>query len=203
MKFKWLLVVVAMVIVGVFWPNNNRTLAPLSPDANILAFGDSLTQGVGASKGNDYPSVLARLTGCNVVNYGISGETTAEGLRRFATVLDETSPELVLLLEGGNDFLRNVDESEVEANLSLMIEQAQSRSIAVVLIAVPQKSIWLEPAKLYSRLSDKYQLLLIEDFLTELLKLPEVKSDTIHLNDLGYRRLAKHIEQQLRHAGAL
>ena len=203
MKLKWLLVAAALVLIGVFWPNSHRTLAPLSSDAKILAFGDSLTQGVGASKGDDYPSVLARLTGLNVINSGVSGETTAEGLRRFTTVLDETSPELVLLLEGGNDFLRNVDERQIEANLSLMIEQAQSRSITVVLIAVPQKSIWLEPAKLYSRLSDKYQLLLIKDFLTELLKLPEVKSDTIHLNDLGYRRLAKHIDQQLRHAGAL
>ncbi|MCG9697720.1 GDSL-type esterase/lipase family protein [Shewanella sp. Isolate11] len=204
MKFKHLLLLVVAGFLAWIWFGNRACELPKLPaDATILAFGDSLTQGVGASRGNDYPTILAELTGLNVVNAGISGETTAEGAKRFAAELDKANPDLVLLLEGGNDFLRNLSEQQAEANLATMIVQAQSRDIAVVLIAVPQKSVWLAPADLYARLAEQYQLSWIEATLTELLGSPELKSDSVHLNEQGYRRLAEQIQSHLQQAGAL
>lgn len=203
MKLKWLLLGIAIVLLAWLLPQKGETLATLPQHGRILAFGDSLTQGVGASAGADYPSVLANLTGLEVVNAGISGETSGEGAQRFAQVLDATQPHLVLLLQGGNDFLRNMSEHQVELNLAQMIEQAQQRDIAIVLIAVPQKGIWLTPASLYKRLSEQYGLLLIEDKLAELLKSSELKSDAIHLNNAGYRQLAVHLHQRLQQAGAI
>ncbi|MCE9679427.1 GDSL-type esterase/lipase family protein [Shewanella sp. AS1] len=203
MKLEWLLLLLVPVLLGYWLSRDEVDLPWLSADSTILAFGDSLTLGVGAPKGRDYPNVLAQLTGIKVVNRGISGETTAEGARRFAAVLDEVQPELVLLLEGGNDFLRNQGEQQVEQNLALMISQAQARGISVVLIAVPQKSVWLAPAELYLRLAERYQLLLVESLLTELLTSPELKSDSVHLNELGYQRLAEQIRDKLVDAGAL
>ncbi|GIU17933.1 arylesterase [Shewanella colwelliana] len=203
MKMKLFAVAALILMVIVVLSQQGHQLEPLSPEAKILAFGDSLTEGVGASEGADYPQVLSTMLGRTVVNAGISGETTSEGLIRFEEQLDHWSPGLVLLLEGGNDFLRNVNEQKVKNNLKQMIEIANARNIEVVLIAVPQKSLWLAPSEIYAELAAQFELLLIEDILLDLLKLPEVKSDSIHFNDEGYYRLAKHIEQRLVKAGAI
>ncbi|AQS39566.1 lysophospholipase L1-like esterase [Shewanella psychrophila] len=178
-------------------------LEPLAASAEIMAFGDSLTYGKGASDGGDYPAVLAELTGLRVSNAGVSGETTSQGLNRLGELLVRETPDLLILLEGGNDFLRNQATAKTKANLAQMIELAQAKSIPVVLIAVPQKGIFLSSAALYSELAETYDVMLIEEALTDLLKTRSMKSDTIHLNDAGYRALAETIYQRLEKAGAI
>ncbi|QFU24100.1 arylesterase [Shewanella eurypsychrophilus] len=179
------------------------SIPALSDNARILAFGDSLTYGKGASDGGDYPAVLSKLTGLTVINAGVSGETTTQGLLRLEGLLDQGTPELLILLEGGNDFLRNHDPAKTKSNLAKMIKLAQAKSIPVVLIAVPKKSIFLSAADFYSELAETYDVILIEDALTDLLKSPSMKSDTIHLNNAGYRSLAESIYQRLGESGAL
>jgi acyl-CoA thioesterase-1 len=83
-------------------------LSEIPRNATILAFGDSLTVGVGASYAESYPVVLTELSGRKVINAGVSGETTTQGLQRLPGLLEQHEPELVLLLEGGNDILRNL-----------------------------------------------------------------------------------------------
>lgn len=182
-----------VLLIGCSEPSLPKLTAP----ATILAFGDSLTAGVGASTGKDYPSVLAQMSGFDVINAGVSGETTAEGLRRFESQLVESKPQLVILLEGGNDILRNHDLKQTEHNLSKMIAIAQRLDIAVLLVAVPQKNMFLTPAPLYQQLAEKYQIPLLEEVLSELLRQPGLKSDSIHLNDAGYQRLAETIYAEL------
>ncbi|QFU06703.1 Arylesterase precursor (plasmid) [Pseudoalteromonas sp. THAF3] len=156
---------------------------------SILAFGDSLTVSVGA-KSSTYPQQLAQLTGLEVIASGVSGEQTAQGLERFKRALDTHQVQAVVLLEGGNDFLRNQDSGQTKANLGAMITHAQSKGIAVILVAVPTKSLFLSDAPLYQQLSEQYQVVLVADILSELLGDNRFKSDAIHLNDQGYRRLA-------------
>ncbi|MFT6969290.1 MAG: acyl-CoA thioesterase-1, partial [Cellvibrionaceae bacterium] len=96
-------------------------LGALPTDAVILAFGDSLTSGVGARKNKNYPAVLAQLTGLQVINAGIAGETTAQGLERLSQVLDQSSPDLVILIEGGNDILRGLNLAQAKSNLRDMV----------------------------------------------------------------------------------
>lgn len=199
MFFRSVVLIVCIFITACSGPK----LEPLSAQAKILAFGDSLTYGKGASDGGDYPAVLSELTGLDVINAGISGETTTQGLPRLRELLTQERPELLILLEGGNDFLRNHDPVKTEANLAEMIEFAQAKAIPVMLIAVPKKSIFLADASLYSTLAKTYDLVLIEDTLTELLKTPSMKSDRIHLNNAGYRALAEKINQRLTEVGAL
>ncbi|MEI6859129.1 MAG: GDSL-type esterase/lipase family protein [Shewanella sp.] len=178
-------------------------LKPLSASAEIMAFGDSLTYGKGASEGADYPAVLAELTGLRVINAGISGETTLQGLSRLAELLARETPDLLILLEGGNDFLRHHDIAKTKTNLAQMIELADAQSIPVVLIAVPQKGVFLSPATLYSELAERYDVILLEEVLTDLLKTRSMKSDMVHLNDAGYQALAETIYQRLKNAGAI
>ncbi|WP_044555683.1 arylesterase [Shewanella piezotolerans] len=170
----------------------------LSSQATIVAFGDSLTAGVGASAGSDYPTQLANLSGFNIINAGISGETTKEGLKRLSSVLAKHGPELLILLEGGNDFLRNRPLAETKANLAAMIELAQSQGVTVLLIAVPQKSLFLTASPIYAELAQEYQLVILEETLSDLLASPSKKSDAIHLNDAGYQVLAEAVYQLLR-----
>ena len=185
---------VALWVLALVGCNNANTVT-VKADAHVVAFGDSLTSGVGATLGADYPSKLATLTGLNVINAGVSGETTEQGAQRLTQVLDEFDPDVLILLEGGNDFLRNQDITQTKANLAQMIALSQARNIQVILVAVPQKSLFLSDAKLYQQLADDYQISLLPDALADLLGQTKLKSDTVHLNDAGYTQLAEKIAE--------
>lgn len=169
----------------------------------ILAFGDSLTFGYGASTGNSYPAVLRELSGREVVNSGISGETTAEGLERLPEVLEEVQPNLVILMEGGNDILRNHPADSIKQNLAEMIEMIRGTGAQVVLIGVTEKNIFGDVEPLYDELAGEYEVLYLRSVLNDLLRESEYKSDPIHLNDRGYRKLAEGIAAALEETGAL
>lgn len=178
-------------------------LNPIPTHGVILAFGDSLTYGYGAKQISSYPQVLTELSRRSVINAGISGEITADGLNRLPELLDEHSPNLLILLEGGNDILRNQDLNITKQNLAGMIELAQSFGTQVILIGVPEKKLFSSSALLYTELAGQYQLTFDGTILAELLKDNRYKSDAIHLNEAGYRKLAEHIHQLMIDNGAL
>ncbi|MCL1074480.1 GDSL-type esterase/lipase family protein [Shewanella dokdonensis] len=181
---------------------SDPSLPYLGPDGRILAFGDSLTVGKGAARDEDYPAQLAKLCGCEVVNAGISGEQTAEGRKRLPALLDEMQPDLLILLEGGNDILRGVPSQQIQDNLQQMLLDAQSMAVPVLLIAVPQKQVLLQSAPFYKTLAKQHDSLLMDDVLRGLLSSPALKSDAVHLNAAGYQQLATAIYHKLKEAGA-
>lgn len=193
-----LVVILCFTLVGC----SNPQLPYLGENARLLAFGDSLTVGVGAAEGGDYPSHLSHLCGCEVINAGISGETSAGGRARFSEVLDETAPDMVILLEGGNDILRNRNKDALKTDLAAMIREAQGRQIPVVLVAVPDKRLFLSALPLYSELAQEFSLPLLDDTLPKLLSDSAMKSDNVHLNDAGYRVLADAIYELASQSGA-
>lgn len=178
-------------------------LSPLSHSDAVLAFGDSLTIGVGVTQNHSYPSVLEKLSGRTVVNAGISGETTEEGLLRFDQTLEAAQPALVILLEGGNDILRNMSSAKTKNNLAQMIITAKEYGAEVVLIGVPEKSLFSDAHPMYAELARQHDVILIDDIISSLLKKPKYKSDSVHFNVAGYRQLAKTVYEVLRDNGAL
>jgi lysophospholipase L1-like esterase len=84
-----------------------------------------------------------------------------------------------------------------------MIEMAQAVGVQVVLVGVPDKMLFASSASFYGELAEQYQLLLIDGPLASLLRDDEFKSDPIHLNARGYRRLAEELHQALVEHGAL
>jgi acyl-CoA thioesterase-1 len=178
-------------------------LPRLGPDDVVLAFGDSLTHGTGASPGTSYPTQLAALIGRKVVNAGVPGETSAEGLRRLPQALDAHAPRILLLCLGGNDLLRRLDAGQTEANLAAMVELAKARGVAVMLIGVPEPKLFGGVADFYPRLAERFGLPFEGEILVEVLKSPAMKSDPIHPNAQGYGRMAKRLAELLGLAGAL
>lgn len=179
-------------------------LPPLPETALVLAFGDSLTAGLGTTPENSYPAVLSGLIGRRVVRSGVSGEITASGLRRLPSVLDQYQPDLIILLHGGNDILRGLSESAIEANLRAMIAQAQAIGAEVVLVGVPRRSLFTtDGAPFYERIAEEFDLPYLETTIAEILKDDGLKSDTVHPNAAGYRKLAEDIAALMRRAGAV
>lgn len=169
----------------------------------IVAFGDSLTHGNGAAETQAYPAVLGRMTGRTVINAGVPGETTAEGLERLPGVLEEERPKLVLLCLGGNDMLRRVDAASTESNLRKMIQAIRASGAAVVLIGVPQPALFSGPPGFYEKLAGEFDLPYEGEIFDEVLKTPRLKSDAIHANAEGYRLVAERLAELLKETGAI
>jgi len=178
-------------------------LARLAPDAVVLAFGDSLTFGQGANPGESYPARLEALIGRKVVSSGIVGETSAEGLARLPAALDEAKPQLVILCEGGNDFLRKLDEAQAADNLRAMVRLAKSRGAQVVLIAVPKPGLLPSPADFYAVVAKEFGVPHEEAALRKILTDNALKADLVHPNATGYAKLAEAIAALLKQTGAV
>ncbi len=190
------LIVAVALTQGACSPGSN--VYELSPDAIILAFGDSLTRGVGATPDSAYPSQLQALLGVRVVNSGVPGETTGRGLDRLQDALRTYQPALVILCHGGNDILRNRSGGTMQANLALMVEQIHATGAKVLMVAVPGRNLTLSAHPAYERVASDHGVRLEEDVLVKLLRSPSKKSDPIHLNAAGYRALAEGIARHIR-----
>lgn len=179
------------------------TLPRLSPHDVIVAFGDSLTHGTGASADAAYPAVLAGLTRRTVINAGVPGDTTASGLQRLPAVLAEHKPRLVLLALGGNDMLRRLPPAAIENNLRLLVRTIRASGAEVVLIGVPEPKLFGGAADFYARVAEDAGVPLEREAFNDVLKDNRLKSDPIHANAAGYRVVAERLAAFLKETGAL
>ena len=181
----------------------------IAAGATVLALGDSLTFGTGATPETSYPTVLARLTGWNVVNAGIPGDTSAQALARLPALLQEHSPQLVLVGIGGNDFLRRMSETDTRANIRRICEQALAAGAQVMLIAVPAPSAAaviagsLSDHPLYQEIADSLRLPLHANGWSTVLANAALRSDQIHANAQGYEAFANGLLSTARAAQLL
>lgn len=179
-------------------------LQPLTTDATVLAFGDSLTYGTGANHETEsYPAKLATLTGLKVVNAGIPGEVSGEGLARIDQLLEQYQPDLVILCHGGNDLLRKLDKAALRSNLDQIIAKIQSSGAQLVLLAVPAPGIFLKADPVYEALATQHNLVWSADIITDVESKTALKSDPIHPNKQGYAIIAQQLQNLLSKAGAL
>jgi acyl-CoA thioesterase-1 len=178
-------------------------LAPLAPDAVVLAFGDSLTHGTGASDAQSYPAQLEQLIGRRVVRAGVPGEVSATALARLPAALEAAAPKLLILCIGGNDFLRNLSTSAAAQNVRAMVRLARDRGIDVVLIGTPEKGILLTPPAFYAEIAEAFDIPYEGKVIGQVLRDSALKSDPIHPNAQGYRLIAERIAALLRDAGAI
>ena len=177
-------------------------ISALANDDVVLAFGDSLTFGTGASPDESYPAQLQTLIGRKVVNAGVPGEISSDGLQRLPALLDEVKPKLLILCHGGNDFLRKLGEANAAANVRAMIKLAKDKGIGVVLIATPKPGLSISPPDFYAALAKEFAIPFDDDALKSVLRDNDLKSDLIHPNAKGYAQIAGTLAKLLKKSGA-
>jgi lysophospholipase L1-like esterase len=195
--------VLSIILLALAACSKQPVLTPLQPDAVVLAFGDSLTFGTGAGETESYPAVLSTMISRRVVNAGVPGEVSAEGLARLPDTLEREKPALLILCHGGNDILRRLDEKAMAENLRAMIRAAREKGIEVVLLAVPALGLTLQPLPVYEEVAKEMGIPLERKALSGILKKGSLKSDHIHPNAAGYRQLAEAVAALLKKSGAV
>jgi lysophospholipase L1-like esterase len=178
-------------------------LEKLDGSAVVLAFGDSLTFGTGANPSESYPAVLERSIGRKVVNAGVPGEISAQGLERLPEVLEEVKPRLLILCHGGNDFLRRLDDATAAANVRAMIRVARQKGVGVVLLATPKPGLPPSIPAFYGEIAAGEGIPFEEGAIRTVLFDNRLKSDMVHPNGQGYAQIAAAVEKVLRKSGAL
>src|SRR3989338_1764834 len=116
-----ILVIALLIPIAYFFLRGEEKVVNYPPkNQTVVAFGDSLVEGVGATPGNDFISVLGRSLGIEIVNKGKSGDTTSSALQRLPDIL-ALEPGVVIVLLGGNDVLRRIQKKETFENLGRII----------------------------------------------------------------------------------
>ncbi len=197
-RFLWLLLIGILSSTcdraGSF--NDIRNLQ--SRGENIICFGDSLTEGVGAGNSENYPSVLARQIPHPVINAGRRGDISADGLSRLERDVLGRNPRLVIVLFGGNDFLRQIPISETKKNLEQIIQRIQEHGAMVVLVGMRLGLFTDEYGPIYEEIAKQHGALYIPEVLKGILSDPRLKSDSVHPNGAGYRLMAERILEQVK-----
>lgn len=175
----------------------------MGPERRIIAFGDSLFAGYGLDPRDAYPEKLEaalRAKGINadVINAGVSGDTTAAGLNRIAFTLNsqkETPPALFILELGGNDLLRGLSPEETKANLGKMLATLRDAKVPVLLMGMrsppnygPEYQAQFDA--IYRDLAKEYGAALIPFWLEDIYRDPTLfQQDKIHPTAEGIERL--------------
>ncbi len=184
-----------------------QKLATVPAGGVVLALGDSITWGTGATPETSYPAVLAGLTGWQVVNAGVPGDTSAGALARLPGLLQEHSPQLVIVGIGGNDFLRRLPATETRANVRSICQQAAASGAQVLLVGIPELSMLAAVARslsdhpMYAELAAELKVPLHEGGWASVLGDPALRSDPIHANAQGYATFARGLAARAKELG--
>lgn len=179
----------------------SETVSVANPRQEIVVLGDSLA--ISPSRSQSFPARLqARLDasypGWTVVNAGVGGDTTADGVRRVDAVMTPKTAILILEL-GANDGLRGVSVATIESNLSAVIERAQARDIRVLLCGMetPPLNGWnytVDFHRVFPRVAARHNVPLVPFLLAGVALNPELNGDDeIHPNAAGAARIAETV----------
>ncbi|HXI13300.1 MAG TPA: arylesterase [Thermoanaerobaculia bacterium] len=183
----------------IFWPSPLANLTNLrSRGSSLIAFGDSLTAGYGATLPEAYPARLSSMIGAEVINAGVSGDTTESARERLDRDVLSREPRIVIVGLGGNDFLRAVAIAETESNLRTIVRKIHSAGSMVVLLGYRFPSFKANYEAMYERVAEEEGALLIPDLLDGITSNRALKSDEIHPNARGYQLMAERIAGPLR-----
>ena len=176
---------VAFVAYRFLTPAANFSCASASKKPVIVAFGDSLVAGYGATEQQGFVGPLSVKIGLPIINDGEDGDTTAQGLARLPGVIAQ-KPDIVILLLGGNDALQKVPLETTKANLQQIISTLQQNHIQAVLVGViggfPIDSF----ASMYQDLANQYKVKFVPNILSGLIGNTKYMYDEVHPNAAGY-----------------
>ncbi len=197
MKVSYLLIGAVVLVIGglVFWHFTRDWEIknfPSTQSGPIVMFGDSLVEGVGATAGNTLPEQLGKKLGTEILNYGVSGDTTRDGLVRLDDAL-EMKPRAAIVLLGGNDFLKKIPRAETFANLEQIVTAFQRGGAITMVVGVRSGIIGGGADEEYETLAKKTGSVYVSDILSGIFGQSDLMSDAIHPNSVGYGRIADRL----------
>lgn len=190
--------------------NSHASDADVSSDTRplIICFGDSLTAGLGIEPDRSYPANLQRMLDAagyhyHVINEGVSGDTTKDGLERLEKVLDK-KPKIVVLEFGGNDGLRGLPVEQAQHNLAEMIRRLQRSKATVALagISLPPQyggDYIAQFNGMYPALARQFHVPLLPFLLKDVYGVDgDIQADGVHPTAQGARQVAVNVEGLIR-----
>ena len=200
---KWVFVtvgVIAVMLLAFYFLRDDSPehVTNYPPEGTVIvAYGDSLVGGVGATEGNDFVSILSRNIGVPIENLGVSGNTSELGLARIDEVILR-DPDIVLLLLGGNDYLQRIPRDVTLQNLGNIITKLHEAGSIVVLLGVRGGVLRDNFKKDFENLAREQNTPYVPNVLDGLIGNSEFMYDAIHPNDKGYALIAAKIEPILK-----
>jgi len=180
-----------------FLPNKETAITNYPSDGrDVIAFGDSLVYGEGSESGGGFVKILMEDVHMPIINLGVNGNTTVDGLNRIS-VLSKYRPKVVILLLGGNDYLLRKSQKEIFDNLGKIIEEIQKTGAVVLLVGLRGQLLGSRHDAYFEELVDKYNVAYVPNILGGIMTNPDLMSDTLHPNDKGYRIMADKIKPVL------
>jgi acyl-CoA thioesterase I len=200
MKKSAITILILIIVLGAWFFLRNSDYPKKMPTAGtrVIAFGDSLVAGEGASRGDDFVSELSRRLGLFIINAGVPGDTTETALLRLDRDVLARDPKVVLVLLGGNDAIRRIDRAQTFQNLDAIVARIHARGAAVVLIGIQSGLLNDRYDSEFEDLARRNGAWLVPDILNGIIGQGELMSDTIHPNSKGYEIMADRIEPVLR-----
>lgn len=173
-------------------------------EGRIVAVGDSLTAGLGVDEDQTYPAQLARKLMADgyhfdVINAGVSGETSSGVRERIQWVLSSLKPDIVILETGANDGLRGQDPGLLKKNLEELLAQLKARNIVVVLAGMrlpPNLGTAYTQAfgSVYPQVAEAHDVIFMPFFLESVAGRPRFnQTDKLHPNARGYERIVEDL----------
>lgn len=189
--------VFALCAFGYFYFARQQSITNYPPkEGPIVAFGDSLVAGVGAPKGADFVTLLSSKIHEPIIQAGVPGDTTADGLLRLDEVL-EHQPRMVILLLGGNDYLRKMPKEETFTNLKRLIVRMQESGAVVVLLGVRGGILADGYNTSFETLAEEMHVVYVEDVLDGIFGNTTLMADGVHPNETGYARIAEKVYAEI------
>lgn len=185
-------VVIALAAILIFGSESGNIANYPSENSGIIAFGDSLVEGVGSTSGGGFVTLLEGGLDIEIANLGRSGDTTMTALARVSRVT-ERKPALTIILLGGNDFLQRIPRENTVKNLENIITAIQASGSAVLLIGLDAGIIGSDEGKIFEELALKYRTAYVPDVLDNIYGNKDLMADSLHPNDAGYELMASRI----------
>ena len=198
-KLLYIILAALILLAGYkFITSTHQDFGNLSAGQRIIAFGDSLTYGTGASNGKDYPSQLSEMISRPVINAGVPGDTTASALKRLEKDVLAYSPDIVLITLGGNDLKNGVRADAAFDNLKMIVNLIHNQGARVIIggLSIPFRDRGF--GKGFKKLADETGAVLIPNILEGIMGNRKLMSDPIHPNDAGYTILAERFHEALK-----
>lgn len=193
-KILLLIGVLIFALLSVLFLTRNKYPKAHGP---IVVLGDSIAAGVGTTADEAFPALIEKELGIKVINSGVSGNTTADALKRVDTDVLSHKPGIVIIELGGNDFLGRVDFEETKKNYALIVEKIKPTGAAIVVASI-NPIIDQRYEKYLEELAQINDAVFVSNILKGIISDPKLMVDRIHPNSEGHKKIAEKLIKVLK-----